>query len=348
VILAERSGVVGIIANHASGRDIRRLVAQATAISNQDKIAIVRRVIVGLGGAGVARVLMMPDPHGMASRAARPPRDTALGLPEIAWVDMEPEGAAEDSRLAAAQMAAEPVGCIVVLGGDGTVRAISQAVADVPILALSTGTNNVLPTFLEPTVAGLAAGAVSRGRVALSAVAYRHKWLEVLVDQDPVDRALVDVALLRGRFVGARAIWDAGRLWALFVTRADPATIGVSAIAGMLQPISPQEARGLAVWLAPEAPRQVVAALGPGLLAQLGASEVRELAIGQDVRLSITEPTIVALDGERELALTEGQLLTVRLCAGGPWIVDGARVLREIALLQSENDSFHRMRGEAP
>ncbi len=339
--LADRSGVVGIIANPASGRDIRRLVAQATSISNQEKIAIVRRVIVGLAGAGIARVLMMPDPHGMARRGAQPPQGAGWALPEIDWVPISPQGTLEDSRLAAAQMAVEPVGCIVVLGGDGTVRAISQKVKDVPILALSTGTNNVLPTFLEPTVAGLAAGAVARGRVALSAVAYRHKWLEVLVDQQPADRALVDVALLRGRFVGARAIWDASRLQALIVTRANPATIGVSAIAGMLHPVSPQEPRGLAAWLAPDAPRQIVAALGPGLLVRLGAQEVQELTIDQVVSYSITEPTIVALDGERELALSRGQLLTVRLRAGGPWIVDGARVLQTMATLPSHTDQCH-------
>ena len=293
-----------------------------------------RRVIVGLGGAGVARVLMMPDPHGMARRAARPPQTATITLPEIEWVPMDPQGTLEDSRLAAAQMAAAAVGCIVVLGGDGTVRAISQAVEEVPILALSTGTNNVLPTFLEPTVAGLAAGAVARGRLELSAVAYRHKWLEVLVDQRPADRALVDVALLRGRFVGARAIGDASRLQALFVTRADPATIGVSAIAGMLHPISPQEPRGLAVWLGPEAERQTVAALGPGLLVRVGAREIRDLAIGQAVEYPVTEPTVVALDGERELALNGGQLLTVRLRSGGPWIVDGTRALHQVAALQ--------------
>jgi predicted polyphosphate/ATP-dependent NAD kinase len=345
VTLAERSGAVGIIANPASGKDIRRLVAQATTIGNQEKLAIVRRVILGLAGAGVARALLMPDPQGLARQAARLPQSAPLPLPEIAWVDVAARGTAEDSRRAAAQMAAEPVGCIVTLGGDGTVRAVSQGAGETPLLALSTGTNNVLPTFLEATVAGLAAGAVARGRVALPDVAYRHKWLEVSVDGHPVDRALVDVALLRGRFVGARAVWEPGSLLALAVTRADPATIGVSAIAGALCPIGPRESRGLAVWLAPDASRRIIVPLGPGLLAQVGIAATQELRIDQELRWPIGEHTIVALDGERELALAPGQQLGVRLRADGPWIVEGSQVMRALAQMDSTHSTEQ---GEAP
>ena len=38
---------VGIIANPASGKDIRRLVSQATTISNTEKTDIVKRVKIG-------------------------------------------------------------------------------------------------------------------------------------------------------------------------------------------------------------------------------------------------------------------------------------------------------------
>lgn len=306
-------------------------MAQATTISNQEKVAIVRRVLVGLAGAGVAQALLMPDPHGLARQAAHVPRIAPLSPPEIAWVEMRPQGTVEDSRRAAAAMAARGVGCIITLGGDGTVRAVSQHAGDTPLLPLSTGTNNVLPSFLEATVAGLAAGAVARGRVPLADIALRHKWLQVSVDGRPVDSALVDMALLRGRFVGARAVWEPATLLALAVTRADPAAIGISAIAGALRPITPEEPRGLAVWLAPEAERRILAPLGPGLLAEVGVQQMQELALDQSVSWHIQEPTIVALDGERELALAPGQLLSVRLCADGPWIVNGAQVMRILA-----------------
>ncbi|MBP2666785.1 MAG: kinase, partial [Firmicutes bacterium] len=41
-------GIVGIIANPASGKDIRRLVAYGTIFDNQEKANIVRRLILSL------------------------------------------------------------------------------------------------------------------------------------------------------------------------------------------------------------------------------------------------------------------------------------------------------------
>jgi len=39
---------VGIIANPASGKDIRRLVALGTVFDNQEKLNIDRRILLGL------------------------------------------------------------------------------------------------------------------------------------------------------------------------------------------------------------------------------------------------------------------------------------------------------------
>jgi predicted polyphosphate/ATP-dependent NAD kinase len=49
------------------------------------------------------------------------------------------------------------VGAIVTLGGDGTNLAVSAACSDVPLVAISTGTNNVFPTMIDGTIAGIAA-----------------------------------------------------------------------------------------------------------------------------------------------------------------------------------------------
>src|SRR5438067_5600910 len=53
--------LVGIIANPASGRDIRRLVAHGTVFDNNEKTAIVRRVLLGLEAVGITRVAYMPE-----------------------------------------------------------------------------------------------------------------------------------------------------------------------------------------------------------------------------------------------------------------------------------------------
>ena len=60
---------VGIIANPASGKDIRRLVAHGSVFDNEEKASIVRRVLLGLEAVGVERVLFMPERVGMGLRA---------------------------------------------------------------------------------------------------------------------------------------------------------------------------------------------------------------------------------------------------------------------------------------
>ncbi|HEY8875633.1 MAG TPA: hypothetical protein VIM32_03140 [Desulfosporosinus sp.] len=40
--------IAGIIANPASGKDIRRLVAHATVFDNQEKVNLIRRILLGL------------------------------------------------------------------------------------------------------------------------------------------------------------------------------------------------------------------------------------------------------------------------------------------------------------
>src|SRR5918998_1265194 len=62
--------LVGIIANPASGKDIRRLVAHGSAFDNNEKINIVRRMPLGLDAAGVREVAYLPDAYGIVERAA--------------------------------------------------------------------------------------------------------------------------------------------------------------------------------------------------------------------------------------------------------------------------------------
>ena len=60
---------VGIIANPASGKDIRRLVAYASLMGNNEKTELVRRIILGIDSTGVNEILIMPDYCGLGSRA---------------------------------------------------------------------------------------------------------------------------------------------------------------------------------------------------------------------------------------------------------------------------------------
>jgi hypothetical protein len=297
-----------VIANPASGRDIRRLVAGASVFGNADKAGMVFRLLSGLGAMGVDRVLMMPATDGLSVTLRRHLRGAAE-LPPVEDLDMELDGSAHDSVAAVREMVERGGRAIVVLGGDGTHRVVAKACGDVPICAISTGTNNAFPELRETTVAGIAAGAVATGR---GGVLRRESALSV-----GGDIALVDVAVTRERFIGARALWRPADISELFVTFANPSAVGLSAIAGALEPLPRGGGRGLHVRLGPG--RTVTVPLAPGLVAPVEVASHRVIELGEEVEIAAGTGTI-ALDGERELE-RRGEPATVRL-VDGPLTID--------------------------
>jgi len=212
------------------------------------------------------------------------------------------------------------------MGGDGTSRAACKGARKTPILPLSTGTNNVFPVMAEATVAGLAAGVLACGGVTLDEGCYESSLLEVHVEGQFRDIALVDVAVYDDIFLGSRAIWDITRVSQIIVSRCRPDSIGLSTVAGQLMSISPEEPRGLALDLDPDFACRVRAAIGPGLFADVGVSRVRQLLPGDDVPVGLT-PCVLALDGEREVEVRRGQNACVRLSEDTMRVVDVARVM---------------------
>lgn len=319
---------IGIIANPASGKDIRRLVSRATTVNNHEKASIVQRVLLALDANGAERVQIMPDPFGIGRRALDGLRD-APGLPgKASLIDMPFEGSARDSVAAARHLQQAGAGCLVVLGGDGTCRVVAKGCGDVPILPVSTGTNNVVPSFVEGTVAGAAAAYVARiSPEDKQTVCDRHKRLLVMVNGEWVDQALVEVAVVRSGFVGARAIWEADHLVQIFVTRAQPTTIGLSSTIGVMQPVEPDASFGAMASFSADG-RQVMAPLAPGMFARLGVDRIRDLEAGVRVPVEGARPVVLGLDGEREVVLCEGDDAEVMLDSAGPWIVNVGRALQ--------------------
>jgi predicted polyphosphate/ATP-dependent NAD kinase len=316
---------VGIVANPASGRDIRRLVAGASVFGNADKAAMVFRLLAGLGATGVERALMMPAGDGLSRTlhrhlAGRTPRDG----PALEELDMALTASAADTTAAVERMCAEGVAAIVVLGGDGTHRVVAKACGDVPICALSTGTNNVFPEMREATVAGIATGLVATRRAGSNALR-REAALVVERDGAEPDLALVDVAVTSQRFVGARALWRHDALRELFVAVSDPAAVGLSSLAGMLAP----DGRAMHVRVARDpahAERVVQVALAPGLVLPIPVAGHAALEPG--VRVPLTaDGASIALDGEREIERGGNDHATVRL-ADGPVRIDVDSVMR--------------------
>ncbi len=153
------------------------------------------------------------------------------------WNRREPRARSIPIRGARA-LAAAGCAAVLTLGGDGTNRAFALGWRDAPLLPISTGTNNVFPRFVEATVAGAAAGLIASGAVALRDVARAAKTIRVQIDGERDDLALIDAVLTTERFVGARALLEADLLRLALLTRADPAAVGITAIGGLIAPLS--------------------------------------------------------------------------------------------------------------
>lgn len=324
-------GQVGIIANPASGRDIRRLVAQASVFPIAEKRNMITRAFSALGALGIGRVLIMPDKDGIMHRlvrALRAPPPGAQTWPAVDFVDIPLEDSANDTLRATERMVAAGCGALIVMGGDGTNRLVAREAGEVPMVSLSTGTNNVFPAVREATIAGLCAGLIASGRVPREAGCFRAKCLRILVNGTVRDLALVDVCTSEELFVGAKALWRAEGLDQLFVTFAEADAIGLSSIAGLLRPISRRAPGGLLVDLAApaKAGRRLMAPIAPGVIVEVGIEGVRPIGAGEAVPIRLRRG-VVALDGEREIEFDGSDRVEVRLAADGPFSVEIDRVM---------------------
>lgn len=326
---------VGIIANPAASKDIRRLVAQGRVVPDWEKVNTVRRALIGLQSTAVDRVVAMPDSGNLCRRAAD---DSDITLP-LEMLPMSPLYAEGDTIRAAAMMADMGVGCLITLGGDGTNRAVAAATNRIPLVAISTGTNNIFPVMVEGTLAGIAAGLVASGRLELADTCVISKTLQIRVNGAPQDLALVDVAISRERYVATRAIWDLDTVHEVFLTRAEPAGIGLSSVGGRLHPLSLADVGGLRYRLAGRgaagdipAAATVLAPIAPGIVEPAVIAEWGLLQEGAPVPLARRYCT-VALDGERSLTLTPDDAAEILLARDGPPVVQVPRALRRAAQL---------------
>jgi len=314
---------VGIIANPASGKDIRRLVAHGSVFDNHEKVNIVKRVLMAMDSVGVQEVFFMPDYFGIGSRALE---DLDISL-NVSFLDMEMEETQDDTTRAAAMMSEMGVGCIITLGGDGTNRAVSKTCGESPLLPISTGTNNVFPFMVEGTLAGMAAGVISMDACPLERVTKRAPRLEVYRDSELVDIALVDVVVSRSDFVATRAIWDVSILKEVFLARSELGNIGLSSIGGLLCALPSNSGRGLHIVIGP-GKQKVKAPIAPGLISWLPIQSYRNLEYGEEVPISTGE-SIIALDGEREIVVKQRDKFTIQLSQQGPLVADIDKVIRE-------------------
>jgi predicted polyphosphate/ATP-dependent NAD kinase len=322
---------VGIVVNPWAGKDVRRLHAPVGHTPDTAKVGIVRRVVLGALDAGADRVVVAGDLGRIGDRAVQ-------GIDGAFVVDGPSTGSALDTRRAAAQFA--ELGCevVVVLGGDGTCRDVAIGWPDVTMLAISTGTNNVFPCFVDGSSAGTAAGLVAAGRLPVADVSSRAKRLVVDVTQPDGsherDIALVDVAAVDDQGTGARAVVRPDRIRGVVAAIATPTSTGLSSIAGRTHPLSHDEDGGVVVRLAAAGTeaRRVHVPIVPGAFSVLDVASVERLDEGASARFD--GPLVLAYDGERERVLMRGAVAHVSVDRGGPVVLDVDRALRAAARLQ--------------
>jgi hypothetical protein len=316
---------VGVILNPIAGKDIRRLVTNASPVSDAAKVGMARRAVAGAAEGGADHVVLSDDPHRLGRRAIA---DLELPGTALGVLDEPVTGDRLDTVAAAARLAKDEVGAIVVFGGDGTHRDVVAGWADAPMVAVSTGTNNAFPSAWDATSAGTAAGLVASGRVDLDECSRRAKRISVHVRTargQVDDVALVDVALVDGAFVGSRAVWDPSRIRTVVAAVAAPASSGLSSIAGRARPVDRWTGGGVVVQLGPGG-RRLRLPIAPGSFATLDVASARDVAIGDPVELA--GPGVITIDGERSHVLHAGDRATVTVHADGPHVIDVDDALR--------------------
>jgi predicted polyphosphate/ATP-dependent NAD kinase len=324
---------IGLIANPVSARDIRRIIANASNLQIADRVNIVMRVLTAAHSLGVERVLVMPDNGGIRALLQRHlsrGHSQHQRWPVVEYLDMEPSSTVDDTFQAARLMRGAGVAAIVVLGGDGTHRAVVRECRDIPIAGLSTGTNNAFPEMRESTITGMAVALYATGRLSAAQALSANKLLEVSINEGAQrDIALVDAVISTDRYIGARALWKPEALSAAYLSFADPQAIGLSAIGGLLQPVGRLDPGGLVVQLGQHphpAALQLLAPIAPGMVRPVSIAHWQ--AMPADQPFSVLQPGgVVALDGERELAFDAGDRVQITLRENAFPTVDVARCM---------------------
>lgn len=309
------TATVGVITNPRSGKDIRRLVANAPAPSDTSRIADLRRLLVGVAEGGAKRILLARDNHSLVERAL-----TGLDLP-VDLLDIEATGQGDDSARAATAMKDQGAQVLAVYGGDGTHRQVARGWRDAPIVAVGGGTNNAYPQLIEPTVAGAAAGLVASGGAPLNdVIAYQSLVIDIDVEGLPTDIALIDVAVIRNDGGGNPSLWSLDGVDQIFTAVAEPWSIGLSSLAGLVAPTSRTDDRGVLLDLDPGASQRVRAPIAPGHYVTAGLQSVSVVEAEQSV--AVRGPAVFAVDGERAGMVSDGEWASMTIRRNGPRVID--------------------------
>jgi len=316
------TGTIGIVANPASGKDVRRLVARASVFDNREKCAIIRRALAGAINAGAKRFAYLDDSHNIAGGAL-----DELGYDcDTISVPCSGTNSALDTVRGASALAEHGCVATLILGGDGTSRAFVKGWRDAVMLPLSTGTNNVFPQMAEATVAGSVLGLLAAGGVESKDAAVPVKIIDVEIEDEAPDIALIDAVVTSDQFIGARALLDGSAIERIVLARAEPTAVGMTSVGGLVRPLSDEEDAGLHLLLGKGGRSKVRAPIAPGMFETLRIKRLETLGFDEAVRFK--GPCVLAFDGEREREIQAGQQVSMRVSRSGPSVLDISRTMQ--------------------
>ena len=321
-------GIIGIACNPQSGKDIRRLFTAATTIDDTEKLNILERIVLAAAAVGDQKVYLMPDRLGYGRLLLQKRQIPGYpgDLSQLEIYDMERTDTQADTVFFAAEMERIGADALIVMGGDGTSRAAAKGTRHVPMLSMSTGTNNVYPELMEGTVAGMAAAVLAGHMPPAAECARPAKCIEVWKNGSFVDLALIDLVFCRNPFVGSKAIWEYEEIDQVVVTQCSMASIGFSALVGTSLHVDREDDWGASAEFTGGAPN-TLAPMGAGTVRGVHIQNVCRLPLGEPVTRTMTYQGTLALDGEREIFFQPGDVITCAVTRNGPMRVDARRAI---------------------
>lgn len=315
---------IGIIVHPYSGKDLRRITSQANNIGNNEKAIKVVRMISSISQFDIEKVYLMPDNYNLNTNiASMVNQDPHIAL-KVELLEFMPTDQPDDTITAVQMMKNLGISCLIVLGGDGTCRLVSKAEVDVPIIPVSTGTNNVYPQFWEGTTVGIAAAYIAKNGIEYPL--YRGKQIEIMINGELSDIALVDAVMTDLPYIGSKVVTDPHNVKEVIVSMCSPSFVGFSAIIGNITTCYDHDAFGYRLKLDPEG-ASILAQISPGHLQKISYSDFQKIDIDTEYINFPNYDGTIALDGERTISFRNQDQIKFTISRKAPYKVDILKTL---------------------
>lgn len=313
---------IAIVANPQSGKDIRRITSKASVFSNEEKVNIVERMLSIFNFFGVDEIYFLRDSFGIVERASKKFKLTKCKLIPIPIAYTFEESDTENS----ARFLNGLVDIAIVVGGDGTSRAFVKGLNlenPIPVLPLSTGTNNAFPIMMESTTAALAVISYLLLKDKCNDLLKREKILEIQYN-NKLDFALVDAVFSKEQFIASKAILHPEDIIAVFTTTSQLKNIGLSTIPAPFYPSKRIDPFGSFAILGEG--KSAFVPIAPGKIEEIHIKEAGFLEENKPYRFNFDRGT-VALDGERKIEIFSETEFHIKLNTKGPLVLDVEKAL---------------------